>query len=67
MKKHPDIGDKVNWAGQSCEIEDATNTKSGSDLQCRGRCRIWPDRTGMLYWADDRTPGTAPTSRSCIG
>ena len=62
MKKHPDIGRKVNWAGQLCEIADATKHQVRLKFSnAAGAAEFWLDRTGMLYWADDRTPGTAPT------
>ena len=62
MKKHPDIGRKVNWAGQLCEITDATKHQVRLKFtNAAGAAEFWLDRTAKLYWADDFTPGTAPT------
>ena len=56
MKKHPEIGRKVNWAGQLCEITDATKHQVRLKFaNAAGAAEFWLDRTAKLYWADDRT------------
>jgi len=62
MKEHPDIGRKINWAGQLCEVTDATKHQVRLKLaNATGTVEFWLDRTAQLYWADQSTPGTAPT------